>query len=831
MIARTLARLLAAAALLCAAATAQAETRPLTIRDAVSMSSFGAASIDPQGRWTVYERRGPYNSAPAYDRLQRSIWSITELWIAPADGVGAPERLLPEREGPGLLIGPWSPSGARLLIYRLRGERLEAGVVTLADRSVWWTGLAPEWGLTGSVAAWIDEDHLGLTVHPGGELAYLLRQPGSVQRVTPPRWRAQQAGREPSRTVFDTDGGVATSDMPEPASAVVSLAVPRREIATLTEGRIRDWTASPDGRTLAVLKAGPGLPFESGRLAQIAPLERSRLELIDVQSGRRRGLERDWDVAGHLLRWSAASDSLLIWVREEGSAWRDGNLARVTPDGVLSVIARADLAPLRPGGDIDALGGVRADWMGDVPVMYARNGDEARFDWWALDAGRAPRALTRELAAPSNRLSAVAEDGLLLFADGALWKAGDAGLRRLSPASITVSDGLRPDRMVPVRLRFNTPPRQDWVVALDETGRLSRIDGEGGAADLGPTDPSAETLVLGASTDAAVLLARNQGVETLSLDRGGAKRDLDRLNPGFADLALARPLALRHRTTAGGEATSWLFLPPDAEAPVKGIVVQVYPGAIYDGRGVNLEQLLYGPRPAMLAAEGYAVLSPEIPVSARGGGTIADFEASIDLAIDAMVAAHPELPLDRMALLGHSFGGYTTLSIAERSSRYRSYIAWAGLSDVFGVWGEFTPQNRASPADGFTLRSQMGWAESNQADLAGPPWTNVQGYLGMSPYLAADRIRAPVLLISADLDYVPLSQSERMFSAINRTGGRARLVTYWGEWHDNVSPANILDVYDQITRWLEETLETPPADAPSAGPPSTEPSPRSPPPT
>ena len=51
-----------------------------------------------------------------------------------------------------------------------------------------------------------------------------------------------------------------------------------------------------------------------------------------------------------------------------------------------------------------------------------------------------------------------------------------------------------------------------------------------------------------------------------------------------------------------------------------------------------------------------------------------------------------------------------------------------------------------------------------------------------------------------------MSQAERVFSVVNRQGGRARLITYWGEGHVNISPANILDVYDQMLRWLEETL-------------------------
>lgn len=47
-----------------------------------------------------------------------------------------------------------------------------------------------------------------------------------------------------------------------------------------------------------------------------------------------------------------------------------------------------------------------------------------------------------------------------------------------------------------------------------------------------------------------------------------------------------------------------------------------------------------------------------------------------------------------------------------------------------------------------------------------------------------------------------------MFSALYRLGGRARLVTYWGEEHSFWSPANIRDLYAQVFEWLDETLSS-----------------------
>ncbi len=834
MIDRVLRRLAAAAmALACLASAAHAQTRPLTIRDVVSMSSFGAASLDPGGRWAVYERRGPYDTAPAFDLDHRSVWALSELWIAEIGGEEAPERLLPASEGPGLLLGDWSPSGRRLLVYRLRGGRFEAGVVEMADRAVWWTGLTPEAPFTGSTAAWLDDDRLGLTVLADGRLPWLLRHSGGAQREIARQWAVQARGREPSRTVVDTSGGMATTETPARTRSLVLIDVIRRDVRSMASGLIRDWAASPDGGVLAVLRAGPPVPVSPDGVRQFGNAERGRLELVDVASGRTTVLGERLDVAPHLLRWTAASGALLVWGRRDGESWAEGGLARVEPDGALALIHRHGLVPFAPGGDIDQLAGVRADWIGATPILYARQADASRFDWHALAPGQPPRAITEGLDTVPARLSAVTADHALVIADGGVWAAGgDAPTPvRRTTGDVVVSDALTADRMKPVRLRVNTPPRRAWVLGLDAAGQMSVIEPEGPPTALGGSKPPGETTVLDAGPRAVVSITRNGGVETMRLAVPGEDRELDRVNAGFADLALSRPVPVAHLDASGQQTTSWLFLPPGrTPEQARGVVVLGYPGHTDNGAYLSPPTLLYGPRAVLLAAEGYAVLSPSIPVARSGSGDIAGMVANVDLAVDAMQAAWPTLPRERLAFLGHSFGGYLTVAMAGRSTRYRSYIAWAAATDLLGIWGEFTPVSRVLPEEGSTLRQQTGWLEANQGGMPGPPWTAPDAYLEASPYLTAARITAPILLITADLDNVPMSQAERVFSVVNRQGGRARLVTYWGEGHFNMSPANILDVYQQMLDWLEQTLGDPAVTPPVAGVvASSAPSPRQPP--
>lgn len=107
------------------------------------------------------------------------------------------------------------------------------------------------------------------------------------------------------------------------------------------------------------------------------------------------------------------------------------------------------------------------------------------------------------------------------------------------------------------------------------------------------------------------------------------------------------------------------------------------------------------------------------------------------------------------------------------------------------------------------LTLQQGWVEEGQGRLSVPPWKDPSAYVAKSPFLSADHITRPLLLLTADKDYIPMSQSERMFSALWRLGGEVRLVTYWGEHHARWSPANILDQYDQIFDFIGEVLDPP----------------------
>ncbi|MNJ25193.1 Prolyl oligopeptidase family protein [compost metagenome] len=708
-----------------------------------------------------------------------------------------------------MILGPWSPSGRRLLVYRLAGDRLEAGIADPAAQTVRWTGLTPDMPFSGNSAAWRDDDRLLLTIRPDGSLPWMLRHDGASQAETTRQWRLMADGDTPSRTVVETAGGVARAQTPpRPLQLIeVDAGAPTMGVRILSEGQVLDVAVSPDGRRVAVLEAGEAIAVGHDQVRAYAMRRRSRLKLIDTETGAVTASPTA-DVSLHLLRWSTRSDAVLVWARADGQAWREGGLRRVDVGGAVTAFDHGDLEALPEGLDIDELRGVQADWLKELPVLRARRAGEQRFDWYALRLGQTPRALTAELATPPDRLAGVTDRSLLMFADGALWRAElEAGLKRLSSVDVRLSDGTYVDGMQALRLRINNAPRRDWAVGREgEEGGLI-MDAAGNVRTFATRAMRGASVISAASHAAVVALIREQGAETLWLSTPGIDRPIDTVNADFAVRAFARPIAVDHRDRLGRETRSWLTLPVGvAAADVKGMIVNIYPGSVSNDAHIDPHVLLYGIRAPLLAAAGYAVLSPAMPDSpddlAAGDG----FVASVDLAVDAALLAVPDLPDDRIAILGHSFGGTAALAIAARSKRYRSYVAWSAGTDLFGKWGEFDPVSRVKPEEGMSLQIQMGWAETGQGNAGAPPWKAEERFKAFSPYLRAQDIAAPVLLITADRDFVPMSQSERIFTVLHRQGRTARLVTYWGEGHFNWSPANIRDLYHQILSWLDETL-------------------------
>ncbi|RAK52759.1 S9 family peptidase [Phenylobacterium deserti] len=798
---RRLTGALLAAGLLTALAAGPAVARPFTVGDLLSLQTLGDAAVDPAGRWLVFEVRDPYQAAPAFDCELQIELSLNRLWRVDLAAPGPARPLLPDR---GVSLGPASPDGRRLAVFRLQGGRWELGVVTLADGAVRWLGVTPDRAFIGRSIQWRSSDELVALIRPDGDLPRPLRAGCVAPRLAPALWRAQAEGRA-SRAVVGSGAMLGADAGPTDLRVLWRLNLRTGAEQRTPVGEAYDLELSPDGRWAAVLADGApvGLTAEQPLHGVWGITARQRvLKLVDLRSGAVQAPAEGWDLLETLLTWSPSGRQLLLYGRRPGTPWTAGAFLQVRPGGGLARVLPTAGAPARLNLRPEA---VSAGWLGETPVARLQPSGDAAAPWMRLQP-TGPRPLLPDLDEIPERLL-VTPDGRLTLAVGpnGTWRRDRTG--RWRPAI-----GERPD---PIARRFDADRLSFATVtrAPDAAAQLaSTLEAPRDAVVLARTSAGADSRIVYAVRDAhGVLRLQQAGPQ-------GAPATLLTLNAALADVEPAAATRIEHRGADGRPFVSWLYQPPRSArrpGPPPPLVVLPYPrvNPISAPTPDGLPGLLYlPPNGQLLAAQGLAVLVPAL--SYKPGEPAAGLADGILAAVDA-AAARPELAgafdPDRLVLWGHSFGGSASLIAASQSPRFRAVVASAPITDLISFYGTFQPSWRHTPELEVAVTRPAGWVEAAQPALRAPPWAALDLYRRSSPVLLADRIHTPVLLLHGDQDAISLSQSEEMFSALFRQGRTARLVTYWGEAHVIRSPGNVEDVYAQVLDWIRRWTAWPPA--------------------
>jgi dipeptidyl aminopeptidase/acylaminoacyl peptidase len=199
-----------------------------------------------------------------------------------------------------------------------------------------------------------------------------------------------------------------------------------------------------------------------------------------------------------------------------------------------------------------------------------------------------------------------------------------------------------------------------------------------------------------------------------------------------------------------------------------------------------------GPSHLFLLLQGYAVLDgaampvvgdPETVNNTYIAQIVASARAAIRRA-DEMGVIDPS----RVAVGGHSYGAFMTANLLAHSNLFKAGIARSGA------------YNRTLTPFGF---------QSERRTL----WEAPELYFKVSPFLYADRIKTPLLLIHGEADdnsgTFPL-QSERMYQAVKGNGGTVRLVVLPYEAHGYVGRESVEHTIYEMLAWLERYVLTPP---------------------
>ncbi|TVP47477.1 MAG: S9 family peptidase [Gemmatimonadales bacterium] len=199
----------------------------------------------------------------------------------------------------------------------------------------------------------------------------------------------------------------------------------------------------------------------------------------------------------------------------------------------------------------------------------------------------------------------------------------------------------------------------------------------------------------------------------------------------------------------------------------------------------------------ILTAAGYAVVQPDHPIvgpsDRMNDNYITDLRMNHLAVIDAL-DARGWIDRQRLALGGHSYGGFGTINAMVQSPYFRAGIAGAPNS------------NRLLTPIGFQGERR-------------PLWEARETYLEMSPFLYAERLSGALLIYHGEDDQnvgtFP-DNSWRLIHALNGLGKTAALYMYPYEDHGQVARETLLDMWARWVAWLDHYVKdadvtTPPA--------------------
>ncbi len=256
---------------------------------------------------------------------------------------------------------------------------------------------------------------------------------------------------------------------------------------------------------------------------------------------------------------------------------------------------------------------------------------------------------------------------------------------------------------------------------------------------------------------------------------------------------------IRYERADGVKLTATLYLPPgykkeDGALPV---LMWAYPqeyksadaaGQVTDSpyRFVRIGR--YSAKPFL--SLGYAILDdPSMPII--GEGDVEPNDTYIDQLVSSAQAAVDELVRrgvgdpNKMAVGGHSYGAFMVANLLAHSDLFKLGIARSGA------------YNRSLTPFGFQSEERTFWEAP-------------EVYFAMSPFMHADKVDEPILLIHGKADNnsgtYPL-QSERFYAALKGHGATARLVMLPNESHGYRGRASVMHCLFEMNDWLDKFVK------------------------
>ncbi len=770
------------------------------------------AVISPDGQWIAFERIRARNEARFHMRSYLYGRHRADVWIAPTAGGVARNLTNGASDDAGYWLPTWSPDSSRLAMLSTRGGNVRAWtwelssdeLTRLTDRAV-----ALSYGTT-RFLVWLSNRHLLVPVLPVGvspaQFTVQVQGPQEAMARWPEAWKGKKA------TASVLDSGQLDSRPESFSGSLLVVDTVTGQSRVVAEGLYRDFRLSPGGTYVGALRVSGRVEPEASTALYMRPWERRELvvfrtkELLDSSEAQVKSIRTGArDVSSASIRWS--QDERQVAVLQRSSDGSRLPLYRYTIDADKITGDETPVAHAQPASGF---------FFGPQGEFVARGVGEVgrQPEWLSISKVGTAQSLTRGTAFTPSRLVQLDSKLVGVFRDK-LWsvRSGDGRVVDITPEGVNTVESLvwptakeegSPQSGVIIQVKREA--RSEWLWVDAANGKARSV--------ARPTDKARISDFNDATGVAVSLASTPRGSFLWKTQRGSSEAPLVAEVNGF--LRQIKASSARHfsyKGLDGQELNAWILLPPDYQEGIRyPTVVHVYAGVILGDRepprAFALNRDLFANYHA-LTGQGYAVLYPSIPLESTGQpsdpyaelskGVLPAVNKAIDLGI-----ADPE----RLAVMGHSYGGFSVLGLISQTNRFRAAIAVAPLADLVSLYGTFDARLRHLERPHQNL-FRYGMYEGGQGRMGSEPWRDLQRYVRNSPLSYAHRVETPLMLVQGDLDYVPIQQSEQFFSALYRQNKRARFVRYFGEGHVLESPANIVDFWQRVFEWLDEHLMKP----------------------
>lgn len=251
-----------------------------------------------------------------------------------------------------------------------------------------------------------------------------------------------------------------------------------------------------------------------------------------------------------------------------------------------------------------------------------------------------------------------------------------------------------------------------------------------------------------------------------------------------------------------------IFPPKSTESTKKPCVVVIYPDSQYPphvSTYVHSAQYPMSQNLQIFAQCGYVVLRVATPLEWYEPKRDNFFEYVYSLVDNSLKEAERLEIIDRrrVFLKGHSWGASTVLGLLEYyPNDFLGAIASSGSYNDLGWYGQF---NQVLFSDKLPDRDLISVTSAHYClGTTEKPWEIPKKYIETSLILDTNNIVRPILLVHGEMDFIPVSFAEQIYTALREQNKQVRFLRFGGEGHIISSINNIRKLWVETIKFLEQ---------------------------